>query len=257
MKISFLVTYYNQEQYVYDSLNSLFKIKKPCDYEVIVGNDGSTDDTLDEVNKWKDKFEDRISVYTADRNDGVVDGVVRASNLRRELYKQSTGDYFCILDGDDYYCDMNFLLEAMEIFEKYNEISVVMFNYRLAYHDRIEENKAKTPSGILNNRKYITDYYSPAAACVLKAFRDEDYMTRLMSAVYYDDNDIVICNLGCGDLFYVDKYVFDYRQSPQSAWNSLNRLEKGLLNVLGAENENFLAPKYSEEIFFLLGFHLK
>lgn len=35
MKVSFLVTYYNQVQYVEESLNSILDIDKPCDWEIV------------------------------------------------------------------------------------------------------------------------------------------------------------------------------------------------------------------------------
>ena len=46
-KISFLVTYYNQAQYVSQSLESILAIDFPddCLYEILVGDDGSNDGT--------------------------------------------------------------------------------------------------------------------------------------------------------------------------------------------------------------------
>lgn len=40
MKVSFLVTYYNQKEYVQQSLDSILAIEKPCEWEIIVGDDG-------------------------------------------------------------------------------------------------------------------------------------------------------------------------------------------------------------------------
>ena len=52
MKISFLVTYYNQKKYVKQSMDSILAIDKPCDWEILVGDDGSTDGTDEEVKKY-------------------------------------------------------------------------------------------------------------------------------------------------------------------------------------------------------------
>ena len=51
MKISFLVTYYNQKEYVKPSLDSILAIEKPCDWEIIIGDDGSTDGTIEIINR--------------------------------------------------------------------------------------------------------------------------------------------------------------------------------------------------------------
>ena len=52
MKVSFLVTYYNQKEYVQQSLDSILAIEKPCEWEIIVGDDGSTDGTIERVNEY-------------------------------------------------------------------------------------------------------------------------------------------------------------------------------------------------------------
>ena len=58
MKISFLVTYYQQERFVRQSLDSILAIKKPEEWEILVGDDGSTDGTVQEVQKYIDRDPD-------------------------------------------------------------------------------------------------------------------------------------------------------------------------------------------------------
>ena len=51
------------------------------------------------------------------------DSVKRASANRLNLIKNMSGDLFCIIDGDDYYCDVNFVEQAVKIYEKNCDIS--------------------------------------------------------------------------------------------------------------------------------------
>lgn len=46
MKISFLVTYYNQVDFVQQSLESILALDIPCEYEILVGDDGLTDGSI-------------------------------------------------------------------------------------------------------------------------------------------------------------------------------------------------------------------
>ena len=46
MKVSVLVTFYNQEDYVDEALQSVFDQKCDFDFEVLIGDDGSTDGTM-------------------------------------------------------------------------------------------------------------------------------------------------------------------------------------------------------------------
>mgnify|MGYP000790527680 FL=1 len=49
MKVSVLVTFYNQEDYVDEALQSVFDQKCDFDFEVLIGDDGSTDGTITEM----------------------------------------------------------------------------------------------------------------------------------------------------------------------------------------------------------------
>ena len=53
MKVSVLVTFYNQEDYVDEALQSVFDQKCDFDFEVLIGDDGSTDGTMAKLQKWK------------------------------------------------------------------------------------------------------------------------------------------------------------------------------------------------------------
>ena len=87
-KISVIIPSYNYGRYLPDCLESVFAQAYP-NIEIIVVDDGSTDDTEQKVQKHLNKIE-----YFKIENGGVV----RARNLG---FSKSTGDYICFLDADD------------------------------------------------------------------------------------------------------------------------------------------------------------
>ena len=94
MKISFLVTYYNQKQYVAQSLESILAIRKPCEWEILVGDDGSSDGTQDVVREYIRRYPDNISLHIMPRDPAVKYAPVqRASANRINLLEKATG-YF-------------------------------------------------------------------------------------------------------------------------------------------------------------------
>lgn len=250
MKLSFLVTYYNQQEFVADSMRSVAELKKPCEYEVLVGDDGSVDNSVAEVEKWREHFGDHLQIFKMSRDDGNTNPVVRASNLRRFLLKQSTGDYFCVLDGDDYYCDRMFITDALWIYKNHPDISVVMFDYQMVYPDCIKKAEPLPKEGFIESNLYIRNYYKHAGCCVFKKISDMNYFLRITKALYYDDNDITIYNLSYGNLWYKNRTVYSYRQHEDSIWNSMGRARQGILNLLGADNGVFLTPAYRNDIYY-------
>ena len=62
VKVSFCVTYYNQSGFVSQSLDSILALDIPCGFEILVGDDGSADDTVEKVKEYQSRFPDKIKI---------------------------------------------------------------------------------------------------------------------------------------------------------------------------------------------------
>lgn len=141
MKVSFLVTYYNQEQYVSKSIESILAIDKDFEWGILVGDDGSTDSTTSEIKKYIELYPNRIKLFVIPRELKVrYHSVKRASENRLTLLEHAEGDFFCVLDGDDFYCDKYFVKQALQIFE--NDRNIATVAYRYCYFTNEELQKA-------------------------------------------------------------------------------------------------------------------
>ena len=67
MKVSFLVTYYNQESFVRESLDSILALEKPGEWEILVGDDGSSDGTAAAVREYVDADPEHIRLFVMPR----------------------------------------------------------------------------------------------------------------------------------------------------------------------------------------------
>ncbi|MHC5202324.1 glycosyltransferase family 2 protein [Myroides sp. LJL119] len=90
MYYSFIVPVYNRPQEVDELLESLTKLDSPGSFEVVIIEDGSTIDSQQVVQKYKDLLQ--ISYYYK-ANSGPGDS-------RNYGMKRAKGDYFIILDSD-------------------------------------------------------------------------------------------------------------------------------------------------------------
>ncbi|MBF7103868.1 glycosyltransferase family 2 protein [Pediococcus pentosaceus] len=63
MKLSIVVTAFNEEKYIHRCLDSLAKQKTNFDYEVIIVNDGSTDHTQDVIDQYVANFGNIFSSF--------------------------------------------------------------------------------------------------------------------------------------------------------------------------------------------------
>jgi len=109
VKISVIVTAYNLEKYISQTLESL-KNQKLKSLEVIIVDDGSTDSTPSIIDRYVSENPNfkRISIehsgLAASRNEGL---------------KAAVGDYVTFLNGDDLYTRL-FLDSMLDAAEKYN-----------------------------------------------------------------------------------------------------------------------------------------
>lgn len=95
MKLSIIMPCYNVESTISRALDSVLMQKVNFDYEIIIVNDASTDRTLSIIEKYKQKYSQFV----------LISNTVNCGNAR-SFYNglnQAKGDYFCVLDGDDYY----------------------------------------------------------------------------------------------------------------------------------------------------------
>ena len=93
IKISIILPVFNEEKYIQTTLDSIFN-QDFKDFEVIVIDDGSTDDTLKIV---EEKFKNSTIPYNIvhQENKGV-------SSARNKGISLAKGEYIVFLDGDDY-----------------------------------------------------------------------------------------------------------------------------------------------------------
>ncbi len=91
--VSVIIPMYNVEKYIGECLDSLF-LQTFQDFEVIVVNDYSTDNSLQVVESYVEKFDGRLKIYTNEKNSGV-------SATRNTGLLKASGEYVFFMDSDD------------------------------------------------------------------------------------------------------------------------------------------------------------
>lgn len=92
-KISVIMPVYNTGIYLHKCFNSILS-QKMQDFEIIVINDGSTDNSEEVIQQYINKYPEKIKYYKKE-NGGI-------SSARNYGVKKATGDYLCFIDSDDY-----------------------------------------------------------------------------------------------------------------------------------------------------------
>jgi hypothetical protein len=95
-RVSVAVLVYNHSAYLAQALDSILAQQVDFPFELLIGEDCSTDDSLEIALRYQRSHPDVVRILTADRNVGVF------RNARR-LLDATRGEFIASLDGDDYW----------------------------------------------------------------------------------------------------------------------------------------------------------
>ena len=92
-KVSIIVPVYNVEKYLSACLESL-AAQTLEEVEIVAVNDGSTDGSLAVLKQFKDRYPEKLFIYTTENH-----GVSHARNLG---FSKARGEFVWFVDSDDY-----------------------------------------------------------------------------------------------------------------------------------------------------------
>lgn len=148
-KVSIIIPVYNGENYLSEAIDSALN-QSYKNYEIIVVNDGSTDNTEDIVKKYKDKL-----IYYKKKNGGV-------SSALNVGIKKMTGDYFLWLSHDDIILP-NHIQELVEFIRYIDDKNIIGYSQ----FGLINSKGEKIPLSSLETCDYLKSLKTHYA-CILK-----------------------------------------------------------------------------------------
>src|SRR4051812_34747689 len=96
IKVSVLVITYNHARFIEKALESVLTQETDFDYEVVVGDDRSTDDTPSHINRFQRRYPGVIRQALRDNTIGATANAATTLAMCR-------GEYVAIIDGDDFW----------------------------------------------------------------------------------------------------------------------------------------------------------
>ena len=184
IKVSIIIPVYNiaacLDTCLSSCINQTFR-----DIEIIVVNDGSTDESPLIIQRYAEK-DDRIKVITKE-NQGLI--YARKSGLER-----ACGEYVFHLDGDDY-------LEISAIWELYNEAINSGADYVIGNYYRVCDNN-KQKMGDLNGLNGLCG--QELLSCIF-GYGDWRIWGKLMRKSLFDS--IVYCPVVMGEDLYLNMQI--------------------------------------------------
>lgn len=234
-RLDVLVTFYNQEKYVDRALESIFSQQCNFNFNVLIGDDGSTDSTLLKVDEWSRKYPGRVFVYSMEREpEKKYIGGFRASQNRLNLLKYVTSEYFIYLDGDDYFTDIDKFQIQIDILDNPENNDCVACSHDIwaTYPDGKKKlyNKATLLQGKVSIEQYWSrDYFHTDTTVVRSSIIPNIHSELLINN--FNDNLITYDIFQNGKIYYLKKVMAAYDQNGEGIWTGGKKLINNLRNM--------------------------
>jgi glycosyltransferase involved in cell wall biosynthesis len=117
MKVSVLMITYNHEKFIEQAIESVLMQETNFDYELVIGEDCSTDHTREIVIDYQKRFPEKIRLLLPEANIGMHENFART-------YKACKGLYIALLEGDDYWTSPYKLQKQADFLDAHAECSM-------------------------------------------------------------------------------------------------------------------------------------
>lgn len=217
-KVSVIITAYNCEKTINKCIESVAN-QSMQDFEIIIVNDGSTDNTESVVSQCKELLGDKLKYYYKE-NTGVA-------GTRNYGLDKATGEYIMYIDSDDY-IDKGLLLKQEENIE--NHIDVIKYKMIQVNENGEELTKIEGPIFEVTsgqsafNELYYQDVLldSPCLYLIKRQFLLANNF-RFLEGTYHEDFGLIpIILVNAGSVVSTEVYGYYYVQGENSIMRNID-----------------------------------
>ncbi|MBA4107475.1 MAG: glycosyl transferase family 2 [Pirellula sp.] len=235
-KVSVCMVTYNQERYIAQAIESVLAQETNFRFEIVIGEDCSTDSTRSIVRELAERHPDRIRPLFHERNLGGKQNFMRT-------YDACRGEYMAILEGDDYWICPHKLQRQVDALDARPDWAICFHPAEISYEDwrkpagRWPETWEKSESTIID---LFDKCYIPTNAAVFR-HRLFSRLPEWFADLYIGDWPLHILNAAHGNIGFLPEVMSVYRVHDKGVWSSLDHgtQMEALYRMLTAVDRHF------------------
>jgi glycosyltransferase involved in cell wall biosynthesis len=217
-KVSVIVITYNQENYIREALDGFVAQKTDFAFEVLIGDDCSTDKTPSILDEYAKKYPKTIFPIHRKKNMGAWQNFT-------DVIKRAKGDYITLCEGDDYWTDPTKLQQQVNYMDSHKSYSLCFHPVKVLYEntDRytIFPETSKTSDFILE--KLLKANFIQTNSVM---YRRQDY-SQLPNDIMPGDWYMHLYHARFGKIGFINKVMSVYRRHSEGLWwESQNDISK-------------------------------
>ena len=247
-----MLTSYNLVDYIDESISSVVNQEFPCDWELLIGDDGSTDGTIDKLKVWQSKYPDNIKYVVRDRPNTTVKDGYRAGKNRASLLEMAAGDYLIYLDGDDCWLGTEKIKTQFNILEDPNNADCSCCAHNIQAYVIPENRKYSWESEDIPSRKFTPkeywSYYYFHTNTILFRKECKELLLKDLYRNFLNDNFITFLIMQYGNIYYLNKVWARYNMTGEGLWTGRNKAYSDVRNATTYDLEMLVNPSFRRNI---------
>lgn len=214
MKASVLIITYNHEKYIAKALDGVLRQQTDFAFEIVVGEDCSTDATRDILTDYARRYPGRFRLLLHRQNVGGPENF-------EQTFNACTGEYLALLNGDDYWTSAHKLQSQVDLLDKHRECAVCFHDARIIYEDGSKEPTSYRPSqkSISTVEDLFLDNFIPTSAVMFRR-ANLDRVPPWLSTLKMGDWPLHILNALHGNVCYLNESMADYIVHRRGVWST-------------------------------------
>ena len=217
MKVSILMITYNHEKFIAQAIDSILMQEVDFEYEIVIGEDCSTDNTRQILIDYQKKHPGIIRLLLPESNLGMLPNFITT-------YKACRGEYIALLEGDDYWISSDKLKKQADFLDLNSDFTICFTNSLLFWEDSSQEPEVfltekaeRFTIEYLLRRNFISTPSVMYRNGIIKEF--PSWYTNLGMG----DWSLSILLAEQGRIGYIDKVMSAYRNHSGGVWSSKNK----------------------------------
>lgn len=240
MKVSICCITYNHGRYIAAALDSFLAQQVTFDYEIVIGEDCSSDDTLAVIKAYQSIWGDRIRLIHHAQNIGMMENFITTVRACR-------GEYIAFCEGDDYWTDPLKLAKQIQFLDNNPD-------HCMSYHNCFNH----LPGGTLelndllpmHDHSFDIDslekrWFMPTMSVVIRNTPDI-YFPEWIKQMTVGDLPFFLLYARSGKIRYFSEPMGAYRIHASGSWSSRNEMVQ--VDAMLALLNNLEGETFSEKV---------
>lgn len=214
---------YNQERFIAQAIESAVRQETNFDYEIVIGEDCSTDRTREIVSEWQRKYPDRIRSLLPTQNLGIRRNFVQT----RQACK---GQYVAVLEGDDFWTSATKLQQQVDFLDSHPDYAICFHNVKMFWDGAEDQARSycrpdQKQTSTLEDLLQVN--FIPTCSVMVRngLIGDLPAWTRELKML---DWPLFILNARHGGIGYLNESMGAYRLHPKGLYSGLDPVEQQL-----------------------------